>query len=358
MITSARISPAQSLSDRYVHSAFFKGTFFRASFFIGACVFLIAGLYFVPVISDRWNVRACETHEQQDRRFDCWFDIIRVHMQHDDAERALSIFSYLYRQYPEFSQTGCHQHVHRVGDMAYYELYRGKKTLETMRFPQETTACGYGFYHGFFEHLIQDNPRPEFIAETCTAFEEKLSSRMGSIRSICFHGSGHGIMLAQAENLGKKSWGKEQLYTHPSLTICDSLATEKKVDKRECREGVYNVLVDWATRKEYGFSLVTDPENIFAFCTRESNREWRRACYNETGQKLDTAASFYPRTLEQIVKKVPEADFRYGLFATGIAGMLQSRVGSGNEEQITSLCDDLSPEYSLECVRSVVGGVV
>jgi hypothetical protein len=339
-------------NNRYTRLVLIAG---GIGFFAIAAIVLAQPLY--ERIDERYRILACEGKERTDIQFDCWFSVIRNYMKNDEIERSMRVFKHLYTTYPEFYESGCHQHAHRVGDMAYYELFRGRTALDDMRFPQEVTACGYGFFHGFFEHYVQDNPTGAFVEDTCAYFENKLSSRMGSIRSICYHGAGHGLMLATAQALGKSAWGNPSIYYTPALTICDSFTQASELDRRECRDGVFNVMVDWMALKNYGFSL--DENNLFALCRDIKDFEAKRSCFNETAQKLDKPSQFSPVRLHEVMQRerIPQP-FEQAVFAIGMAGMLQPLAGSGEGiDEFASECELLPGEYRTWCIRSVVGGL-
>ncbi|NBV77735.1 hypothetical protein EBR66_06245 [bacterium] len=311
----------------------------------------------VSVTRERYAVRECATISDQEDRFQCWFDIIRDYIKQDEIERAFRVFKYTYDTQPIFAETGCHIHAHKVGDMQYYERYRERATsFDELRFPQETTTCGYGFYHGFFEHLVQENPTASFISDTCAYFGERLGGSMASIVSTCFHGSGHGLMLAEGLKHGKSDWGKAEAYTRPALLICDSLRNARDFDMRECREGVYNVLVNWMAGNEYGFTL--KPNRLFDVCKNITRPEWKKACYYELSQKLDTPSESNITKLQKIVRDIPETELRYLAFSVGVNSIMQSRVGDGEYAEIVAQCDALTDvEYKKRCVQSVVAGL-
>jgi hypothetical protein len=334
----------------------------RTMFLIGGMLLLVVltGMLAMSVyerVDERYRVSRCEDSGREDIQFDCWFSVIRYYMKRDEIERAMRVFKHVYTTYPRFYESGCHQHAHRVGDMAYYELFRGRTSLDDMRFPQEVTACGYGFFHGFFEHYVQDNPDGTFIEDMCADFEQRLSSRMGSIRSICYHGAGHGLMLATAQELGKSAWGNPSVYFTPALKVCDAFTRASTLDRRECRDGIFNVMVDWMVLGNYGLSF--DPDNVFELCRDVKDFEAQRSCYNETAQKLDRVANFSPVRLYEVIQeeRVPKA-FQQAVFSVGMPGMLQPLAGSGEGVgELASECHLLKGEYRDWCITSIVGGL-
>ncbi|MBI4093702.1 hypothetical protein HY417_01955, partial [Candidatus Kaiserbacteria bacterium] len=278
---------------------------------IAVLVVLLVGssAYALPALAD-WDLNrqidACSA-EHSARAIDCWYGLINAALEHDGITGAMEVFSKIYEQQPLFASTGCHKHAHFVGDQVYYKLYRGTNDIRAIDFPQSSTACGYGIFHGFMEHLIQDNPDIPFVTEICTYLKERYSTVMGDIGTICYHGSGHGLMLAEAERVPKSGWGLVSFFTSTPARTCEALPEASSREIEECREGVYNVLVDWMEQTQYGFAY--DEKNPFRICETEP-RAWHQACYYEMAQKLDRVSSRDPVLLATLVSRIQDPFLR------------------------------------------------
>lgn len=322
-----------------------------AFLFVGLAVF-----FFMPGTRMARAAEACSTgHEKQDEQIQCWLDIMRAEMRDDGIGAAMKVFSYVYNTYPTFSATGCHVHAHRVGDMAYYEFYLANPDLDALEFPQETASCGYGFYHGFFEHLIQDNPDPSYITSTCTYFHERLGHMLGDMRQICYHGSGHGLMLARTEEVTNDDWGNAQAFATKPLEQCEKLSEATVREKEECREGIYNVLVDWMEGKEYGF--VYNDIHPFAVCDELQNYDWKKACYYEMSQKLDRVSARDPVQLVKIIAPIQDPKLQRTALLVGIAGMMQSVANTNAYESFMRTCAQLGEKSRNDCAIGVISGL-
>lgn len=189
-------------------------------------------------------------------KIDCWLELATAFVRKGDISGAFSVFSYLYNTYPYFGASGCHLHAHRLGDAAYYEYYVVQdKSLADMELPQETTSCGYGFFHGFIEHLIQDRPDPAFVTKTCEYLRGRLSPTMRDIATICYHASGHGFIQSIGDSLAKRNWGNiSDMVTLP-LTNCEKLRSAGDGGIEDCREGIFNVLSDWMSVENFGLKF-------------------------------------------------------------------------------------------------------
>lgn len=121
----------------------------------------------------------------------------------------------------------------------------------------------YGCPHGFFEYVLArtDTPRDaaSAVCETVGGQEKRLLTAGFS----CYHGVGHGVMMAQAYDL------KE------SLVTCDTLASAQA--REGCWQGVFmeNVNAAMTDRARQG---VFTPRKPLAPCTTVGKR-YKRQCY-------------------------------------------------------------------------------
>lgn len=323
-----------------------------------AGIFAIAGLMLYALIvpeSVAAGATACDRNERTtDGKIECWMGIVRETLRNDGLAEAMRAFREIYDTYPVFANSGCHRHAHRVGDMVYYEHYLGEQDITKIEFPPETTSCGYGFFHGFLEHLIQDNPDAEFITETCAHLDETLTPSMGDIRITCYHGSGHGLALATAATVPQSEWGNPGAFVDEPLRICESLPEANAAEVEECQEGVFNVLVDWMEIGEYGFAY--DVDEAFALCAAQPER-WQPACYYEMAMKVDRAGGFDPRGVARIAESIGNPEYRDMVFNVGIGGLVQHIASDGTHEGLFEKCGELNEHLVRLCVIAVVEGL-
>lgn len=326
-----------------------------AALILGA--FALAAVVAVLLSPEVRYARALDAcaQEEHDVEVECIFRAIEDEVARGDVEGAMAVFSQAYATSAAFVQTGCHAQAHRVGDIAYYRLYRTHGDITKMDFPQSTTACGYGFFHGFIEHLIQDRPEPAFVDEVCTYLSEKLSGTMRDIQPICYHGSGHGFMLAVADTIPSEEHGSVDAYTRTALAQCAALAKGTAEDTEQCLEGIYNVLVEWMELGQYGFSY--DRAEPFRVCGAVP-RFAQKACYYEMAQKLDGLAGGDATRLVPLVAAIADDDLRIMSFRVGVAGIVQNSIWKeGGTEIVLSQCAALSDEYYPSCLLSVIRGL-
>lgn len=281
---------------------------------------------------------------------DCMLSLIQDVYTSNGVEASYDVFDYFLNNSREFTEVGCHRSAHRIGDVAYYNDYLKHNDLTKMKFPDRSIACGYGYYHGFLEHLIQDNPDPVFVEDTCKYFDSRLGKRMPQIRLVCFHGAGHGFTLSQADDLSGKYWGNALAYAEPAMKKCEAIKSANTKEVDDCRQGVFNVILEWMEDGDFG--LVYDGLKSFEIC-RDLSADHRYDCYYEMGQNTAFLSGFDISRAAEIAA----AESQYGG-----EKILMYLAGSGmtySHEQIKKFMGDCLtvPEHLRRvCIRGIIGG--
>jgi hypothetical protein len=320
---------------------------------IGLLVWGVPRLY--AEVRIRIALQGCGSAGTSSAEIDCIFRVIDSELHRGGVTPAMHVFSLAYEEYPAFANGGCHTRAHRVGDMLYYEIYLGNQSLEKIDFPQDTTACGYGFFHGFMEHLIQDHPDPAFVTQTCSYLTQKLSGRMHDIEATCYHGSGHGFTLAQTERVKKSDWGNVATFVTKPAAECTALPKANAEDIEQCYEGIFNIMDEYMTTDQYGFSY--DKEAPFAVCMQQP-AFLQQACIYEMAQQLDSISGENAARIVQLVAPITRDTFRQMAFGVGITGIIQQVIDNGNGYSAAYAgCANLQDPYYSSCVKSIVGGL-
>lgn len=300
-------------------------------------------------------IEGCKAAKAGAPQTECIFEVLTTEIKARGVGATMEAFTLAYETFPEFVSGGCHRQAHRVGDLAYYNLYIGSEDLERIDLPQSTTACGYGFYHGFLEHLIQDQPRPEFVDEVCAYLTNRLGETMGDIRITCYHGAGHGFALAHRETLGQPDWGNFKAFTEGPAQRCREMPEAESADVQQCLEGIYNVIVDTMELGEYGFAY--DYERPFRQCDTAIPADWA-ACYYEMAQKLDRASGLDPVKLSALADQGKRKDLQDMAFRVGIAGVVQQVIVQENGfASVLARCTELPQGRFNDCLKSVINGL-
>lgn len=330
----------------------------RNTVIVGLAALAAAGalLFFVFGRSNVYIAQADECaiqFQQADEQIGCWYRIIEEAINNESIDAGMDVFSHVYETYKPFIETGCHRHAHKVGDIVYYGQYLANPDIDAIDFPQSTTACGYGFYHGFLEHLIQDNPDSAFVTDVCTKLGNKYGETMGDIQLTCYHGSGHGFMLAEIEKQEKQYWGNIPVFSKRPMELCNGLPEAREGDREECRQGIFNVIVDWGEVNNYGFSY--DKNAPLKLC-RGLPEGWLHACYYEAAQKFDAIAQKDLQTAWRIAQ-AESPTHALMILNVAVAGVVQQIISKGEHAEFGKGCVTLPSEPKAGCVESVVNGL-
>lgn len=297
----------------------------------------------------------CERFENEAQKLDCWYEIMRTVHNKEGTAAAFEVFNTLYENEPLFVRTGCHLHAHRIGDFTYYDNYVLTRDLDAIDFPDGSQICGYGFYHGFFEHLVQDNPEPEYVTELCNYFDNRLTSRMPGIRITCYHGSGHGFTLAEVDEGDMSHWGNYDSIIEKPLELCSQLSEASEGEMEECRQGVFNVLVLWMESEEHG--LTYDWEDPFWLCADQEYIN-KNSCYYEVGQKLDGVSGHSIERTMEVLEDIPDQEFVGMLLSTAVAGFLQRTITTDTQFEYMEACVEMHTDLQHDCIGGVVAGLM
>ncbi len=221
----------------------------------------------------------------------CFDELIRDTVHSEGIDAAFKIFeaTYAQGQLPR----ACHWTAHEIGE-AGYDLFRSGKNFSIS---VATTYCGYGFYHGFMEQLLRENPDPAYALRFCDTVKAQLGD-MGLWN--CYHGIGHGYTEDPPE---PSSIGDFQKIIAPGIAMCEYLFNKDFRNLNLCLTGVFTVPVNFAADEKYGLSM--DPSDPFAVCRTQPYLYWK-ACYGEFAAKLDTVLEWDIRRLPPYVQSLPD----------------------------------------------------
>ncbi len=179
-------------------------------------MFVIGAVFFSHDMRNRYDAFLCDrTDSTTLEKIECWFSIVDGEMRQRGIGAAIRTYKYLFSTYPAFAARGCDPGMHRIGDMAYYELYLRNENISSLDIPANANTCNYGFFHGFLEHVFQNYPDPGFIRSTCTKLTERFSTEMPGVRSSCYHAAGHGLMISHNREYSPQGLGNAGCFSRP-----------------------------------------------------------------------------------------------------------------------------------------------
>ncbi len=282
----------------------------------------------------------------------CWDVLLTEALDTRGVDGAFKVFTDLYQTDEVFAKSGCHQHAHRVGELVYAQ-YADTKNYKKIDFPQSTVTCGYGFFHGFIEHMLRDNPDVALGKEFCEYLTDKYSQTLPIVRRNCYHSMGHGFIPDPPPN---DLWGDLQPIVEEPLAKCQQISGERTLTA-ECEQGVFNVVSSWFSHHAYGFFL--DEEDPFAVCEAQSTYEIAHSCYYEMAMVI---GPFVKDDIEILAKKYvdPIKDDKIALMVlnSATAGFMQAAIIMNDHESMLAKCYTLAPRLVVECINGLSGGFI
>jgi len=308
----------------------------------------------------------CGNILDHDKQIDCVYRVMQKEMQRTNSVKVgIDILSKI-KKMEVFKESiknteRCHGFMHRIGDWAYYNLYRGlEKNISDIDFPQLTTICGYGFFHGFIEHLIQDNSDPVFFNNICELLKNRFGYSMKKISKACYHGIGHGFILAQADKISKEHWGDLNKFVDEPVLRCANLPSANQSEIETCWRGIFStVAVFWTRNQEYGFSY--DPYILFEQCNMLQSRA-NDICHIvftlefEIPDPKDNPASFE----DVFINLSVDEDLTKESFVGPISEIIARNTKSGKYKYRETLaqCESLNELFYKLCISGIARGLI
>lgn len=265
----------------------------------------------------------------------CFDDIIRKTVEEKGIDAAYALFQEAYDS--GSLPRSCHWTAHKIGEKTYDLFKRGKDFAIT----QATSYCAYGFYHGFMEGLLRDNPDPSYALSFCKKVEEKIG-QMGL--KNCYHGIGHGYTEDPPD---PKVVGNFEAMVEPGIKMCEFLFGDNFQNLNLCLTGVFTVPAGFASDKNFGLNI--DPKDPFAHCKGQPERYWK-ACYGEFAPKLDKLLEGNLKGLPPYVNAV-EDDRLKRLITWAVPSVIMSRniMEADHSNYITACREGFGGRYRLIC---------
>ncbi|MDA1337262.1 MAG: hypothetical protein O3C23_00630, partial [bacterium] len=296
------------------------------------------------------NCRDLEKLESQQRE-QCWDALLSDALKKKGVAAAFSVFTDLYQRDPLFSFTGCHWYAHRIGEEFYAQEYPAyEDNIESFKFPAETYYCGFGFFHGWLEHMLRDDLDVKKAKLICEYLDNQLSHVRPRIRLNCYHAIGHGFINEPYDPL---LWGKPQEIIDPALKVCGSVSNNPN-EVRECLQGAFNVLADWTFRKEYGlFPPAKDP---LMLCHAQGTDEHKQACYYEMAMHLNSLVGDDLVKLAEFAKDIKDDQSAWTVIDVVAAGATQRALGKDDYSEYIHACHSVPERLRLGCIHGFAGG--
>lgn len=283
----------------------------------------------------------------------CWEESMLQILEEKGVGAAFDKLTELSETEPSFG-SDCHGYSHLIGEKAY-SLYAAKENFELT---PSTALCGYGFYHGFMQTLLQTTGDIQEARDFCSMADQKLLGQTSAASIACFHGTGHGAV----DGSDPTAWGDIDAMMNPGFKMCTALA-ENDLQHYLCDTGVFNAIEILSHDTKYKIDYIQD--DPFLFCNGQTV-ERREACYSNM---LPLLLSKFHNNFDEIFSYINEnmIDNNYpaidghdvnGLVTLGVMFEFV-RVHGGEPdymEQGVDLCRKQPEEDRLPCIEGISGG--
>lgn len=235
----------------------------------------------------------------------------------------------------------CHLLTHYIGAAAYAAF---AETQELSLSP-DLDLCGYGFYHGFTERMLDVEGTAARVEEFCKKIEERLGEKSSS---SCYHGIGHGAVNAHDPKL----WGEDLKVIGRGLDLCAASLKESGA-RQECYTGVFSGLATFYTTGEYGMTI--RPEDPMWVC-RAVSEQYRLPCY---GSMPIALSKITENDFSKIVGFAEGLPDRYGkemvTYAAGVS--IYSNLKKTDLESLVKSCREAVAHLTESCLAGVFASI-
>jgi hypothetical protein len=198
---------------------------------------------------------------------ECWEADLLTAMDTKGLDAAFDSVRSWYAESSSF-RNNCHDVMHIIGAESYRRLSQGSAVYR-----QETSYCGYGFFHGFTETMLAEQGSGQF--SDARAYCEAVAQADPQAKGPCYHGIGHAIF----DSLDSSLWGDDVSMVTSAVGTCEK-ALAGEFERARCASGVYNALANAYSIKNYELSF-RDAEPIPVCHTQRKEYQW--FCYAELG---------------------------------------------------------------------------
>ncbi|MBI2108577.1 MAG: hypothetical protein HYT93_00145 [Parcubacteria group bacterium] len=285
----------------------------------------------------------CENNKKQSA---CWRSLLFSQLKNNGIDTTFSILESLYKTELGFRET-CHGITHDLGIESYQYFLKNKDLILTTK----SSACAYGFYHGFMEALLTHTGDIQQAREFCLFIDKKITPDIPDATLQCFHGIGHGIIDMQVTFNGRQQ--DKEMLIKDALSFCES-ASRTDEELYRCASGIYNSVANiyileknWSLKQDEIISLCThQPEKYKESCYGNMNSLMFRAADNNLGKSLIF--------INEIEEQYRESAVRYLSNLSVIYTILQDK----DYDEEVGACRSLPDILYTACLEGLVHGLL
>ena len=277
----------------------------------------------------------------------CWEQAIKSAINTQGLGAAFDLIAQLYATQPVFASE-CHSYTHELGQAAYFLFKKDQK----INLGDKTSYCGFGFYHGFMETLINNGGQIQEARDFCSYAGRVVKGQGTDAEGSCYHGIGHGAV----DGSDPRTWGNAEALIASALDMCKKVALTDTFLLR-CTSGIFNSLAIMYSTSQY--KLVVDKSNPFGICAEQSSRPIKSACYGEMNTFILHYNNEDLKKVADFLKLVREKEY-LSLTIEGVATYIASyalKNGISNDKVI-EFCRWLDSASQPSCMQGFGGGLI
>lgn len=289
---------------------------------------------------------ACHNDPSPERQVACWADGLAALLENRGTGAAFETLAELYAREPNFAKS-CHPFVHRLGAAAY-RIFAAGGAIEAS---PGTTACDYGFYHGFIETLIATTGSLAAASNFCRTLDANLPAPPDT-SSPCYHGIGHG--LTNVHDAAR--WGDTRRIAAEALAICET-ASYREADLDDCSSGVFNGIAQSALRGQYGLAVNTDDP---LWLCREQPERHQSFCYGHFARIILQLADGDLLAAADRLDDMPDLHAIHATVLLSNLAVIYGNFGASAGPGFPGIaaCRSLRSAWRQLCVTSYVAGLI
>jgi len=282
------------------------------------------------------------TCKNKDYDKQCWEQVIATVVKTEGVEAALNVL----QDNLAFFPNDCHDLSHVIGE----EAYRVFSEQKSMVLSSKTYYCGYGFFHGFMETLLQTTGNAEEARDFCAYADTQLAGKTGDAGGSCYHGIGHGTV----DGGDPRNWGNAKAVIAQGLDICERVgSTDTQIDR--CASGVFNSLAIAYNSSSYGLSLPR--ENPYGICKEQAKPYFKKPCYEEMNTTVIRLGNSFADAARHIESIGEDVYANYAMEALAGYAVFFYPKYSDPGQQIAD-CRSLQARLRIPCIKGFAAGRV
>lgn len=214
---------------------------------------------------------------------------------------------------PQLSDTAaaCHSAAHLKGERAYVAHESDPLAGLARGASRDAAACGWGYYHAYFEEVFEDRPEPALAATLCAQAAEGREDGP-AISRVCFGSAGSGFLRARLpEGWGPALQSAREHIAGP-LEACRAIGAPE-YGLRACRAGVFGELI---YRSVQAATSAPARRDLLALCGPYAGDE-RMECMRKVGASLFMSGDYSFPALAQFAALVTDPHEREAVFKEG-----------------------------------------